>query len=180
MACCQHAAHTIRYKGMGRLKKYAFEARLERFPMKGGWYYLLFPYSAQEEFGKKGFIRVKGTINGVPYERSLLPMKNGESFIVVPLKMRKETGLLLGHEATVELQLDERPITFAIPEELEAVFDIEPEVRVIFEKQSKSIQREICKWISDGKREQTRADRAAEILRRLTTPGSMFGGRPVR
>ena len=165
---------------MGRLKKYSFKAELKRFQSKGGWYYLEFPYSMQKEFGTNGYVRVVGTVNGEPIKRSLLSMKTGFSFFAVPLTLRKKLGLELGQSAKVELQKDESPVTFSIPEELDAVFDIEPEVKTIFEKQSKSIQKEICRWIDSGKREETRANRAAEIYKRLTTHGSTFGGRPIK
>lgn len=148
--------------------------------MKGGWHYIEFPYNSKDEFGKSGYVRVQVTVNDVPLDCSLLPMRNGRSFFAVPLKIRKATGLTLGRSAHVTVKLDERPIEIHVPEELTAVFDIDPDVKELFHKQTKSVQREICKWINEGKREQTRADRAAEIMRRFTTPGETFGGRPIK
>ena len=62
---------------------YRFEATLERPEMRGAWTFVRMPFSAAEEFGIKGQVPVKGTINGVPYENFLLPQGDGVHILVV-------------------------------------------------------------------------------------------------
>lgn len=51
------------------MKKYKFTAKIE--PGDGGGAYVLFPYDAEKEFGTKGRVPVKATLDGVPYSGSL-------------------------------------------------------------------------------------------------------------
>ena len=55
------------------MTEYRFEAMLERPNMRGAWTFVRIPFSVAEEFGVKGQVPVKGTINGIPYEIPCCP-----------------------------------------------------------------------------------------------------------
>ncbi len=159
-------------------KTYRFKGALQRFPGKGGIYYILFPYSVEKEFGVKIAVRVKGTLNNIPIDRALKPMGDGTHYIIVNTELRRQAGIRLGNEVTITLKRNQEPDELVIPEELQEVLDMEPRARETFGLQLPSTQRGMAYWISSAKRPETRAQRAAELLRRLTSKEFMFGGKP--
>ena len=97
---------------------YKFEATLERPDMRGAWTFVRMPFSAAEEFGVKGQVPVKGTINGVPYENFLLPQGEGVHILVIKKEIRDQAGVTAGDVAEVTLERDTTPRQVEVPEEL--------------------------------------------------------------
>ena len=159
------------------VKTYHFKAPLMRREGKGGWYYVLFPYDVALEFGTRGAVRVLGTFNGIPMDWALIPGGDGTHHIVISGEMRRRAGLRLGSEVSIDIRINEEPDSFALPEELAEAFELEPFARAVFEKQTPGYKRGILHWINAAKRPETRAQRAAEILKRLSTGNPVFGGR---
>ena len=52
---------------------YSFEAILIRPEGVGTWTYLNIPMEISVTFGSKGQVKVKGTINGYPFQSTALP-----------------------------------------------------------------------------------------------------------
>lgn len=156
-----------------------FKAPLERFPSGLKAFYVTVPVSVPEVFGTRASVRMKGTINGIEVERALIPTGNGMHHILVPQELRKKARLRLGDPVSVKLKRDENPDEVEIPEELIAALEMEPKILEGFLRLSPSVKRGMAQWINSGKKQETRIERALEILRRFQSGKAVFGGRLI-
>ncbi len=154
------------------MKKYKFTAKIEAG--EGGGAFVLFPYDTEKEFATKGRVPVKATFDGIPYTGALMTCGGPHHMLGMLKAIRKQLGKGPGETVEVTVWKDDEVRTVEVPAEFEALMKREG-LLPFFETLSYTHRKEYCRWLTEAKKEETRAKRltkAIEMLKKgVRTPG---------
>jgi hypothetical protein len=115
--------------------------------------------------GRKAF-PVRVSVNGVTLPLRLARM-GGENLIGLARAAREQAGLSIGSTYRVEVVADVQARTVEVPEDLGAALAGDVAARAAFEALADSHRKEFARWVSDAKRDDTRAQRVAKTIEML-------------
>ncbi len=144
-----------------------FAATLERGNQRLGWTIVRVPFDAAKLWGTRGQIRVRGEINGFPFQTSLFPDGTGRHILLVNQRMQKGAKVGLGGTAQFRLEPDTQERRITAPVELTRVLSEDRALVRWFNGLNFSMRKYITEWVADVKSAAARERRAMQIAERL-------------
>jgi antitoxin component of MazEF toxin-antitoxin module len=135
---------------------------------QGGGHGVVVPKGVAASFSSKR-PPVVAYVNGVEY-RSRLAVYGGQSYLGLRKDLLRQLGVAAGDQVEIELEEDYQERAVVEPPELTAALAENPAAMAAYEKLSFTHRNEYARWIDEGKRPETRADRVAKTIKRLTEP----------
>jgi len=145
--------------------KFEFDSEIKRLEGKIKWNVFYFPYSALEHFGSKGNIPVCITVDGHAFDHMLLPSKNGH-YMVYNEFIKQAVGKNLGDIVHVTLEKDTKKREIILPGYIEKELE-NTGLLDVFRAQPDYAKREQINHIEIAKKEETKVNRIATLVKRL-------------
>jgi hypothetical protein len=115
--------------------------------------------------GAKAF-PVQVSIGGRTLALRLVRM-GGENLIGLSKAARAEAGVEIGDSVQAVISVDGSARSVELPDDLAAALAADPAAAGAFEALAPSHRKEYVRWVTEAKREQTRADRVARTLEQV-------------
>lgn len=112
--------------------------------------------------GRKTF-PVSVAVNGTTLALRLARM-GGVNLVGLAKAARRQAGVELGETYDVEITADDAPRAVEVPEDLAEALGADAAVRTAFDALAPSHRKEFVRWVTEAKRETTRADRVAKTV----------------
>jgi Bacteriocin-protection, YdeI or OmpD-Associated/Domain of unknown function (DUF1905) len=136
---------------------------------QGGGHAVVVPKEVAAQFSSKR-PAVVAHINGVEY-RSRLAVYGGQSYLGLRKDLLRTLEAGVGDVVEVELVEDHQErVVVEEPPELTAALAEHPAAKAAYERLPSSHRTEYARWIGEAKKPETRADRVAKTIKRLTEP----------
>jgi Uncharacterized protein conserved in bacteria len=140
---------------------------LEKFPCKGGWVYTIIPEIPQDKHSHFSWVKVKGSIDGYEINKyHLMPSGEGTLMLSVKAEIRKKIKKQEGDYVHIILYPDNEPLE--IPEELLLCLQDDTKALKFFNSLNENEQHNYIKWIYSAKTEETKVERIAKALDKLS------------
>jgi hypothetical protein len=129
------------------------------------------PFDAENVFGTRARVPVRGTINGHPFRSSIFPTGEGSHYMVVNRETREGAKVKAGDTVSFVMERDDEPRVVTPPAELARALRANRSAKAAWDKLSYTRQREHARAVDEAKRPETRASRVERVIAELTAGG---------
>lgn len=136
---------------------------------QGGGHAVVVPKDVAATFSSKR-PPVLAHINGVDY-RSRLMIYGGQCYLGLRKDLLRRLDVGVGDHVEIELAEDHEERVVVEPSELTQALGNNPAAAAAYQRLPFTHRNEYARWIDEGKKPETRADRVAKTIKRLTKSG---------
>jgi hypothetical protein len=143
-----------------------FRAKIEEG--RGGGAFIVVPFDVGEAFGRRGQVRVKGTIDGQPFQSSMAPMGGGHHVLGIHKATREAIGKSIGDSVALVVEPDTAERSVTVPEDFAGALAKSKRAQQQFDGFAYTHRKEYVHWIESAKRPETRQRRIADAVSRIS------------
>lgn len=147
------------------MKKYKFEAEIKKHEGKDATY-IEVPIDVEKEFGAKR-VKVKAKFDDVEYRGSIVKMGLPCYMIGITREIRNQIGKAYGDTINVELHKDVEDRVIELPKDFKEKLMENEKAYKFYDSLSYSNQRKYYQWMTSAKKEETKAKRMEEAIKKL-------------
>jgi len=140
---------------------------LKKYSGKGGWTFAVIPEIPKDDHAYFGWVKVRGTIDGYDIKNyHLMSMSNGMMFLPVKAEIRKKIGKNDGDWVHIILYSEQLPrVNY---DDFMTCLKDDSIAYQNFLKKTDMEQRAYIEWIYAAKNDETKVERMAETLNKLS------------
>jgi len=147
-----------------------FTTVLDRFPGKGGLYYIDVPDAVAKKFTSTKPVRVVCTLDDkVEFHCAIRPKGGGEFYINVAAPLRAKAKLKLEQKVSATVRIDKSEYGRKMPKELKELMEQDENGNKLFHELLPGKQRGIIHYVDSAKSIDKRIERAIMMINRLKT-----------
>jgi hypothetical protein len=143
-----------------------FDGVLE--PNKPAGHFIRLPPDLSEQLPGRGQLRVKGSIDGLAVQSSLMPTGTGTRCLGVHKATLEKGGFSAGQRLHVIIEADLAPREVEVPRDFAKALKGAPKARKIFDAFAYTHRKEYVRWIEEAKKPETRARRIEQAIEKLS------------
>ncbi|HEY2979535.1 MAG TPA: YdeI/OmpD-associated family protein [Anaerolineales bacterium] len=121
---------------------------------------------------RKGYIPVKGTLNGHAFKAGLVSLGNGRHRLYINGPMRKTAGVDTGDKVTVVLDYDPQPRRLPIPGKFKQSLGANPKAKRAWDDLTATRRKEILSYLNHLKQPESLERNIARTMKHLLSPES--------
>lgn len=133
----------------------------------GTWTRLDLDARTSRRLGARGKVRVRGRLNGTPFESVAIPGGDGTHSILVTKPIQASAGVGPGTRVEAEFTVASGPRPFEVPFELSSALRGDPGASAHFDGLAPSHRRAWAEYVGGAKSTETRRRRARNAVDRL-------------
>jgi hypothetical protein len=122
---------------------------------------------SREVAAGQAHVPVRGTVEGVPLQTTLVPRGRGRHRMAIHGDIRKKLRVDAGAVVEVVLERDEEAREPSVPPALAMALRLAPRAQAEFRAVTPALRREIVRFVTSVKQEPTKERRARTVVRRL-------------
>lgn len=132
------------------------------------------PFDVVETFGTRARVPVRGTVNGFPFQSSLMPM-GGCHMMVVNKTLREGANCKAGEVVEIVLERDAATRMVEAPPDLARELKKSKPARERWEKLAFTHKKEMARSITEAKQDETKKRRLEKVMKVLKTGAKWTG-----
>jgi hypothetical protein len=149
------------------MTKQIFEVELLPPPGAESSAFYWVPFRVEEVFGSKAMVKVRGTVDGVPFRNVIMPNGKGQHYTVVNREIREAIGKKAGDRVRVEMEVDTEERVVEVPEDFQQALSANEQAATHFARFSYSQRKEYVRWIEVAKKPETRERRIQKAVEKI-------------
>jgi uncharacterized protein YdeI (YjbR/CyaY-like superfamily) len=154
-------------EAVSKTRPKTFSARLTHLPNSLNWVIVTLPFDSVKTWGKRGGLRVVGTINGFEFRTSLFPTGKGQHFFVINKAMQRGGRVRPGETAKFQLAPDPEKRVVPVAPEIDRILKTSKALRKFYDSLTPSARNDIARFVAEPKQAETRVRRAEQLAERL-------------